>query len=138
MKIEQFKLMRESYSSKNTLGVMLRNGKYLGYTLEDPVRAPFIKIFGQTAIAPGWYVLVVKYSPKYKEERVFIESVSGFTGIQIHGGNTEDDTLGCILLNNNIDTEKRVVWGSMKNDIKSIVKACDRAYIEIVNLPQAA
>lgn len=136
MKIEYFKLLRRSYSSENTLGHMLRNGEHYGWTMEDAVRASFMKVFGKTAIPAMTYRLVVRWSPKFKEERVFLESVPGFTGIQIHGANDENDVIGCIGCSRHISFSERLTWGSLKDDIVKIVKEASEAYIEIVNLPQ--
>ena len=59
------------------------------------------KIYGETAIPKGKYIVTMDYSPKYKRVMPHVMNVKGFTGILIHSGNTAKDSLGCILLGKN-------------------------------------
>lgn len=69
------------------------------------------KIYGQTAIPYGTYVIDMKtVSPKFKNRswaRPYggklprLLNVKGFEGILIHVGNTAEDSLGCIIVGEN-------------------------------------
>lgn len=135
MKILNFKLFRQSYKNHRTTGILTLEGKFYGYTLEDEVRPEHIKIKHKTAISCGNYSLSIKHSNKYHERRVYLDNVPLFQGIQIHGGNDESDTSGCILLaKNSLDNGK--IQGSLKDQIIKDVDECDFAFIEIINLNQ--
>jgi len=68
------------------------------YTMEDTVREPFVKIPKETAIQSGRYEVVVSFSERFKKYLPLLLDVPHFTGIRIHGGNTEKDTEGCIIV----------------------------------------
>lgn len=76
-------------------------------TLEDEHRD--VKVKGETRIPAGTYALKVrefggfheKYKrrfPKFHEGMIEIVGVPGFTDVLIHCGNTDEDTMGCLLL----------------------------------------
>lgn len=59
------------------------------------------KIYGRTAIPAGDYYINVTYSPKFSRDLPLIMGVKGFQNIRIHSGNTEKDSLGCIIVGKN-------------------------------------
>mgnify|MGYP003606490449 FL=1 len=68
------------------------------------------KIYGETAIPTGIYKINITYSNKFGKRSwairfggklPLVEDVKGFEGIRIHPGNTNKDTLGCILVGQN-------------------------------------
>lgn len=68
------------------------------------------KVYGETAIPTGSYVLKMTYSnrfgtrawaSKYGGRVPEVLNVKGFSGVRIHPGNTAKDTLGCILVGKN-------------------------------------
>ena len=136
MKVLNFVLYRHTFKEEKTLGVLLLNGEFYGYTLEDTVRPDNIKIKHKTAIHSGHYSLSIRYSNKYKERRVFLNDVPLFQGIQIHGGNDEDDTSGCILAAKNLVNNNENIQGSLKDKVIEEVNNADFAFIEIINLNQ--
>lgn len=86
---------------KLTPGRMFVGGKFFGVTCEDEDRKMEdggIKVPKQTAIPRGRYAVVVTFSNRFQKLLPLLEDVPGFTAIRIHGGNTEQDTEGCILL----------------------------------------
>lgn len=94
-----------------TIGRLYVDGKYLCDVLEDYDRGlddrmdieeiKKIKVYGQTAIPTGTYRILMTYSPKYKKIMPLISGVKGFEGIRIHSGNTDKDTLGCLIVGKN-------------------------------------
>jgi len=91
-----------------TLGLLSIDGKFFCDTLEDVERFSWVggvtkllvgkKIFGKTAIPTGRYQVVMAYSNRFKMSLPLLLNVPQFTGILIHGGNTEADTEGCLLV----------------------------------------
>lgn len=134
MKTLNFKLIRKEFLEDRTLGILLLNGEFYGYTLEDTYRGDDVKIKHKTAIPTGNYELTLRYSKTYAEERVYVENVPMFEAIQFHGGNSPDDTSGCILIAKN--RYKDQIQGSLKNKIIKDVEFSEFAFLEIVNLNQ--
>ena len=132
MKVLNFTLYRHTFKEHKTLGVLLLNGEFYGYTLEDVVRPHNIKIRHKTAINEGHYSLSIKHSNKYKEKRVFLYDVPLFQGIQIHGGNNENDTSGCILAARNLINNEENIQGSLKDKVIKDVNDADFSFIEIM------
>ena len=93
-----------------TLGSLYVDGVFECFTLEDTVRVddPLTpvdegkKVMGMTAIPAGTYKVIINESPRFKKNLMRLLDVPGFTGILIHGGNTAEDTHGCILVGNSI------------------------------------
>ena len=93
------------------IGRLYIDGVYFCDTLEDTDRGLddvmteqeilSKKIYGQTAIPTGIYRVILNYSPKYKKVMPLLLNVKGYSGIRIHSGNTDKDTLGCILVGEN-------------------------------------
>lgn len=81
-----------------TIGALLIDGVFECFVLEDQVRAPFVKVPGQTAIPAGRYRLSITPSQRFKEDLPLLADVPGFEGIRIHAGNTPDDTEGCLVV----------------------------------------
>ena len=93
------------------IGKMYVDGQYFCDTLEDTDRGltsdmPIgeikrIKVYGQTAIPTGTYKVSVQYWAKHKINVPYLHDVPGYTGILIHSGSSNADTLGCILVGKN-------------------------------------
>lgn len=91
-------LQRDPTADGVTLGQLFVNGTPFCFTLEDAVRAPGVKVPGQTAIPFGRYRVIVTESQRFGRRLPLVLDVPGFTGIRIHEGNTVTDTSGCILV----------------------------------------
>jgi hypothetical protein len=94
----ELKLKRFDSGTNDTLGVLLMDGKFTGFTLEDEYRE--VKIPDETRIPAGTYDIKYTYSPKFGKLMLEVMNVPKFSGIRIHAGNTEKDTSGCILVGN--------------------------------------
>ena len=92
-------MLRFEYHPERTIGVLLVDGRYFSYTLEDTARK--VKIAGRTAIPEGEYPVRISMSARFKRKMLEVQNVPGFSGIRIHSGNTEHDTEGCPLLGYN-------------------------------------
>lgn len=98
MKIEVFRKYKYPTS---ILGELWIDDEFFGYTLEDVYREK--KVYGETCIEYGTYNVIVTMSNRFKVELPLLLNVKDFEGVRIHGGNTDRDTHGCILLGKKID-----------------------------------
>ena len=104
-------LNRITKKAKYTIGKLYINDQYFCDTLEDTDRGltqsmteqqiGSKKVYGETAIPTGTYRIIISYSNKFKKQMPLLLNVPGFAGIRIHSGNTEKDSLGCILVGKN-------------------------------------
>lgn len=104
-------LNRIAKKAKYTIGKLYINNQYFCDTLEDTDRGltqsmteqqiGSNKVYGETAIPTGTYRIIISYSNKFKKQMPLLLNVPGFAGIRIHSGNTEKDSLGCILVGKN-------------------------------------
>lgn len=75
--------------------------KRICYTLEEPWRDANHDGFGDTGVSripAGRYPFRVALSPKRGYDVLWIDNVPGRQFVQIHRGNTVDDTEGCVLV----------------------------------------
>lgn len=126
-----------------TIGKMYINGKYYCDTLEDTVRdlnqngkfdGNEQKVYGQTAIPYGTYRVLWTYSPRFKKYMPELKDVPEFSGVRIHAGNTNADTLGCILVGQNKQVGKVINSKATVDIIYPIIrKACqtEKVFITI-------
>lgn len=129
-----------------TIGKMFVDGDFLCNTLEDtdrglkssmsPSEIAKKKVYGQTAIPTGKYQVVLAWSNKFKKQMPLITRVPGYSGVLIHTGNTNKDTLGCILVGKN-DVVGRVsnsrYWfGILYPKIKEAIARGNKVWITIV------
>lgn len=109
-------LERITYSEEATIGRLFLDNEYYCYTLEDTVRPAGVKVYGKTAIPAGTYKVIVNQSTRFKKLLPLLLDVPGFEGIRIHGGNTADDSLGCILVAKEL-ISPTMIRGSMSDDL---------------------
>lgn len=111
-------LTRTEKNKHSTMGILSIDGIFFCNTLEDTDRGlkqtdsiehiEDVKVFGETAIPTGTYeVDMDTVSPKFKDREWAkpyegklprLVDVPGFEGILIHIGNSEQDSLGCVLV----------------------------------------
>lgn len=114
-------LKRRYKGTSYTIGSLFIDGKYECDTIEDTDRAISNemneseilskKVYGKTSIPYGKYEITLDtVSPKFKGRSWAkfcngklprLLNVKGFDGILIHVGNTEKDSLGCIIVGEN-------------------------------------
>ena len=90
------RVIREPSTVAATMGILLIDGVFTCWTLEDVVRE--VKIPGETAIPAGRYDVRLSLSQRFQKLLPEVLAVPGFTGIRIHAGNTQADTHGCLLV----------------------------------------
>ena len=90
------RVIREPSTAAATMGLLLIDGVFTCWTLEDVVRE--VKIPGETAIPAGRYAVQLSLSQRFQKLLPEVLAVPGFTGIRIHAGNTQADTAGCLLV----------------------------------------
>lgn len=100
-------LIRYGHGSDSTMGLMLMDGEFECYTLEDQHQN--VKVAGKTRIPAGIYEinfrsvlspLTMKYRRRFDwfHYHLELQDVPGFEFVYIHIGNDADDTNACILV----------------------------------------
>jgi len=133
----ELSVIRYSSGEESTLGILMINGKFVCYTLEDEART--VKVAGKTRIPSGRYRVRLRkegghherYAQKFPaihKGMLHITNVPDFRWILIHIGNDDEATEGCLLVgdeanNNNI----------RDGFIKNSANAYQRIYPEIAN-----
>ena len=112
MKVE---LVRERPTQSGAiLSRVFVDGSFFGHGLENNLYK----------IPAGRFDLYGKYSPTFKKNKVYIE-VPGRSNIMFHGGNTAEETKGCIIIAANRDGES--VSGDLSQKLYDIVDAAGRS-----------
>jgi hypothetical protein len=83
------------FTDKSTIGMLDIDGVQEAYTLEPVTRADDEK---PRAIPVGTYRLALLPSARFETYTPHVLDVPGFTGIEIHPGNSPKDTSGCCLV----------------------------------------
>jgi len=134
-------LIERAYKKADyTIGRFFINGERICETIEDKDRGLTQdmkeedirrrKVYGQTAIPTGRYVVGFTYSPKFSQcsyaqgggKIPLIYGVKGFNSIRMHSGNSAKDSEGCVILGEN----KAV--GMVLNSAKTCEKVFARMY----------
>ncbi len=140
----EFEIYRKWFLPTYTIGVLSfqnesSNWVRLCNTLEDVVRVlkdnnkdgDFDepgegKIYGKTAIPYGRYRLILHFWAKYGKEYPMLLGVPGYSGIYIHSGTTEEDTLGCPLVGENREVGKLTNGRYWTSIIVSMIHEAER------------
>lgn len=134
--VKYINVVRFIYDHKTSIGrVTLTDIGAFCYSLEDAVRAYGIKIKGRTAIANSpvdGFKVGIRFSNSFQRDMVCLYTEDdkvtlkfggiSFGYIYFHGGNTPEDTEGCILIAKNIDEDNMTIQGSKEKDLIAIVK----------------
>ena len=100
-------VVRNQFGTDATNGILLIDGLFECYTLEDQYQA--VKVMHETCIPEGTYDIEfrktggfhAKYTERYKNAHygmLHIQDVPNFTYILIHTGNTDEHTSGCLIV----------------------------------------
>lgn len=142
----ELQLKREIFTDESTIGTLTIDGVFDCYILEDRDRGlndtmslekiAGTKVYGKTCIPYGRYEVDWTMSARFKVMMPILLNVKGFSGIRIHKGNTEVDSLGCLLCGtrkkNNMITESTLATRNLYAKIESAKKQGQRIYITIV------
>ena len=101
-------LLRDEFQPARTIGALSIDGAPFGWVVEDVDRGldsmmplndiAAKKVRGRTAIPTGDYAIGVRYSPKHGRDVLYLVGVPEFQYIEVHAGNTELDTDGCLCV----------------------------------------
>lgn len=128
----ELEVLRISSQVDSTSGILFDvtggQRKFLCYTIEDEYRAT--KVRGETRIPEGTYELTLrtaggfhsrylkKYGAKFHKGMIYVNNVPNFEWILWHTGNTDESTMGCLILGStqteNITTKDGFVGASVK------------------------
>ena len=109
--------MREKETANGgILGRLYVDGQFFGYTLENSA----------AAIPAGIFSMFARFSPKFNSFKASID-VPGREYIMFHGGNTPENSAGCVLVAQNMDEEAGTISGDLsgvlyerlKNDLEA-------------------
>jgi len=142
----ELQLKRETFTEQSTIGTLTIDGKFECYILEDKDRnltdlmslekIAGTKVYGKTAIPYGRYEVDWTMSARFKVMMPILLNVKGYEGIRIHKGNTELDSLGCLLCGtrkkSNMITESTLATRNLYAKIEAAKKQGQRIYINIV------
>ena len=131
----RLELKRVECGEHCTIGQLSVDGLFECWTLEDVVRPASVKVYGQTAIPPGTYLVDITWSPRFKQSMPILLGVKGFVGIRIHPGNIADDTEGCILVGQGRGTntikDSRAAYRALFAKLKAAKAGGQRITVEI-------
>lgn len=135
----ELKVKREILTDNTTIGKLYLNGKNFCYTLEDKTRDK--KVWGETCIPQGRYQIEMIYWPRHKKYFPHLRNVPQFSGILIHKGNNKSDTLGCILVGMDRDTDVisncAQAFDPLKGLIEEALDAKEEVWIEVAQAEDA-
>ena len=100
-------VVRTQFGTDATNGILLVDGVFENYTLEDQYQA--VKVMHETCIPEGTYDIKFrtvggfheKYKKRYGNDHygmLHLQDVPNFTYILIHAGNTDEHTSGCLIV----------------------------------------
>jgi len=140
-------LSRDRYDGKEGVIGILKNGsKFLAYTLELEWRDNQRR---RSCVPKGTYEIVYRnfggyynrYNERFDDHKngvLELKDVKDRSAILIHIGNRPKDTLGCILVGSEADTNKSIIYDSKKAYLdvyvqaKKVLDTGKKLYIKIV------
>lgn len=139
-------IVRDSFSDISSAGKLLINGEFVCYTLEDCARAHGVKVDGKTCLPSGTYAVTITPSVRFKRPMILLYTNPKdlscehggirFTGVRLHGGNTVENTEGCVLVGRVRDSVDRIHDSEEQlvfNRVKAAIDAGDKVSLVIRN-----
>jgi len=114
------------------MGVLLRDEKFIGFTLEPEVRKRDDLTGGKGAIPKGVYNACFVYSRKFKRFKIRLLDVPGFDGILIHEGNNRGNTNGCILVGRSYLNDRLLISRELTSELEAAALKCKNNNEEII------
>jgi len=123
---------RYNSAADHTNSVMIINGKFECYGLEDEFRN--LKVYGETRIADGRYPIrfrkvggfharyTRKFGAQWHKGMLEICEVPNFKYVLIHIGNDDDDTDACYLVGEDVNGGNNWISGSKNAYVKMYPK----------------
>lgn len=128
----KFEVIRYEYLPDRTIGQLEIDGKFFCHTLEDRVRPPGVKVYGETAIPEGTYrVTIEPFRGDKAKMYPYLHDVPMFTGVCIHGGNKPEDSLGCILVG--FQRDDAIIYSSAVKDLAAKMATEKDCHITVRN-----
>ena len=140
--IAKLKLERIAHGVDDTLGVLYWDDpeglEFLCFTLEDEHRD--VKVVKETRIPEGCYKLQLRtfggfherylkrYGADHHKGMLQLMDVPGFEHILVHAGNHEGHTAGCLLLGDELKSNK----GNHRGYLGNSRRAYERLYKEVL------
>jgi hypothetical protein len=128
------KVIRTIFNKTETLGKMYIDNVFFAYTCEDTYRGLKgkceDKVQNKTCIDNGTYNVALTRSTRFKKILPELINVPCFTAIRIHGGNTSEDTEGCILIGSFTDNKTKI-WGCAEKVSQLVTKLTNVKEIQI-------
>lgn len=107
---------RQNFTGSSALpGVVYIDGQKFAYSLENQ----------NYKIPSGSYDLYLQDSPKFGKVKLYVK-VQGREGILFHGGNTAEETKGCILIGSSRPEFERI-QGDKSDELAALVLARAKA-----------
>lgn len=138
--------VRNIFTTKSTGGVTLINGERFCCSQEDPVRAYGVKIYGETAIAPGSYKVGVRRSASFERQVLCLYTEKegwwlhgggiSFQHCYFHGGNHAGNTKGCILVafdRGDDDTIYNTAESALFNKVNAAIDSGESVIAQVIN-----
>jgi len=127
----QLTLYRDKPVVDTMFGRLAIDGADFCRTLEDMPRVDpnpatpenEAKVYGETAIPGGEFRLGLRNSPKFGPDTIVLLNVPGYDYVCVHGGNDKDDTLGCIIVGDQVDNATRKISGGKARGVLAKLKA---------------
>jgi hypothetical protein len=134
-------MYREDSVDGATLSKLYHGGDYICDILEDVVReekgipVAVWKVHGKTAIPAGTYEITLENSARFGPNTMTLKDVEGFEYIRIHGGNTAENTEGCLLTgsrnSSNTVAKSQIALANLKQLVVNAMVRDERVWIEI-------
>ena len=137
----EIKVIRTILTNEYTVGKLYIDGEFVCDVIEDRYRKiekKEDKVYGLTAIPCGRYPVVLDFSPKYSKLMPHILDVPFFEGIRIHSGNSDEDSLGCVIVGDYVPgvaggwvSNSKIAYGKVFAKIKQASDKGERIFITI-------